>query len=719
VDSEKEDPHQIVATSSLSLSGARVLKHADTFAVFDRYGDVRPTELGAEGLYHEGTRHLSRLRVLLDGERMLLLSSNVRDDNVLLAVDTMSPDLCRDGNQPIAHGTLHMLRTKFLWQGVCYEQLTLTNFGPQAIEFDLRVDVFADFVDVFEVRGTRRAQRGVVHPPRREGDWTLLSYTGLDQIQRRTRVGFSPTPQLHDADGVGFRITLASKESKNIALTIACESGAETAPMLTFDDAYANAAGVFADLESREASVFTSNEQFNDWTKRSIADLRLMITQTRFGPYPYAGVPWFSTPFGRDGLITAFAALWQCPDLARGVLSFLAAMQATEVDPERDAEPGKILHELRQGEMANLREVPFGRYYGSVDSTPLFVMLAAAYHDHTGDTETLRSLWPHIELALGWLEKHGDLDGDGFVEYGRRSTEGLIQQGWKDSHDSVFHADGVLAEGPIALSEVQGYVYGARIGAARLANALGLAKKSAEELAKAETLRAAFDRAFWSEELGGYAMALDREKRPCLVKSSNSGQCLFTGIALPERAGRIADLLLQPDMFSGWGVRTLACPEVRYNPISYHNGSVWPHDNALIGAGLARYGYKEHAARILAGMFDASLFVDLHRLPELLCGFARRPGEGPTLYPVACAPQAWAAATPLLLLASVLGMTVDGANSRVRFEDAMLPPFLEQVTLRNLRVGKQYVDLSLNRYPHDVGVNVLRRTGPVEILTIR
>jgi glycogen debranching enzyme len=718
---EPEDPHHIVATSSLSLSGARVLKHADTFAVFDRFGDITPRSAGeAEGIYHDGTRHLSRMRVSLAGERMLLLSSSVRDDNLLLAVDSMSPDLAPNGESPIAHGALHLLRTAFLWEGTCYQQLVLSNFGPTEIQVDLRIELFADFADVFEVRGTSRTARGVIHEPQLVSDGTLLSYTGLDRVRRRTRVAFFPAPDRSDVDGVSFFVRLASKESKSLTLTIACQSGeVPDVPRPPFDAAYAQATAILAGRDREDASVSTANEQFNDWVKRSIADLRMMITETPEGPFPYAGVPWFSTPFGRDALITALQVLWHCPDLARGVLFFLAGTQAAETNAARDAEPGKIIHEIRRGEMADLGEVPFGRYYGSVDATPLFVMLADAYYAHTGDHETILRLLPQLELALAWIDQHGDLDGDGFVEYGRRSKEGLIQQGWKDSYDSVFHADGGLAEGPIALAEVQAYVYGARAGAARLATALGLAGRAEVETAKAEALKAAFDRAFWSDQLGSYALALDRHKRPCLVKSSNAGQCLFTGIALPERARLIADQLLSPEMFSGWGVRTLACGEQRYNPISYHNGSVWPHDNALIGAGLARYGYKEHTAKILEGLFDASLFVDLHRLPELMCGFGRRPGEGPTLYPVACAPQAWASAAPLILVSSVLGMSIEGRNGRVRFDHPMLPAFLEHVTIKNLRVGRARVHLTFKRHPEDVGIIVLGRTGAVEIVSVK
>jgi glycogen debranching enzyme len=718
---DEEDKHQILATASLAMSDGRALKHDETFAVFDRYGDIRSHGVrGAQGLYHDGVRFLSSLRLRLSGHRPLLLSSTVRENNVMLAVDLMNPDIIRGGELSIAHGTLHLLRSKFLWRGACYEHLQISNYGMSAVDVELALDFEADFVDVFEVRGSHRARRGTLHEPERQGSAVLLAYTGLDGLRRTTRLEFAPEPTQLGTDGASFSFQLEARQAKDLYLTQVCEvDGSAAEQRVTFETAYAGACGVISRHYADDAAIATSSEQFNDWLSRSIADLHMMITATQHGQYPYAGVPWFSAPFGRDGIITALELSWVNPRLARGVLEFLAATQARELDPTCDAEPGKIIHEMRRGEMAALGEIPFGCYYGSVDSTPLFIMLAAAYHEFTGDTQTIARLWPSLELALGWIEQWGDCDGDGFIEYSRRSNVGLIQQGWKDSHDSVFHADGTAAQGPIALCEVQGYVYAARQGAARLASALGQGPRARALESAAEGLREQFDAAYWCEDLQTYALALDGAKRPCRVRSSNAGHCLFTGIAKPERAHAMAEQLLSEQMFSGWGVRTLSARERRYNPLSYHNGSVWPHDNALIGAGLARYGRKEHASRILTGLFNASEFVDLRRLPELFCGLPRRPGEGPTLYPVACSPQAWAAGAPFLLLGAVLGMSVDGAAQRVSFREPLLPQFLDEVNIRGLQVGAQRVDLSLRRHAEDVGVNVLGSTGPVEVLTIK
>jgi glycogen debranching enzyme len=551
-----------------------------------------------------------------------------------------------------------------------------------------------------------------------EGSVVVLGYEGLDGVVRTSRLECSPPPSEVVDNAIRFTMSLAPKSEASFDLVLSCSTGESRDP-LSFDSATAEAARALAATSRGDAEVISSNPQFNDWLQRSLADIHMMVSSTSHGPYPCAGVPWFSTIFGRDGVITALELLWFNPELARGVLSFLAASQAKETNPAEDAEPGKILHEIRKGEMAALGEIPFGRYYGSVDATPLFVLLAGAYLKRSGDLELIRALWPAIERALAWIDDHGDADGDGFVEYTRRSPAGLLHQGWKDSNDSIFHADGSLAEGPIAVCEVQAYVYGARRAAASMARRLGLRSEQEANERKGEALRAAFERAFWSKELKSYALALDGEKRPCLVRSSNAGQCLFTGIASPRRARRVADMLLGDDLFSGWGIRTVAASEIRHDPMSYHNGSVWPHDNALIAAGFDRYGFKEDVSRVLSALYEASLFVDLHRLPELLCGFTRRPGEGPTLYPVACSPQAWSAGAAFSLVQSALGLSIDGRRRRLCLSHPVLPSFLDTLELRNVAVGSGSVDLLVVRHREDVGINVTRRKGDVEIVIVK
>jgi len=449
---------------------------------------------------------------------------------------------------------------------------------------------------------------------------------------------------------------------------------------------------------------------------RSTSDIYTLISHTKAGLYPYAGIPWFSTVFGRDGIITAMMMLWVDPEIAKGVLLYLASCQAQHIDPESDAQPGKILHERRHGEMAHLKEVPFSRSYSTVDATPLFVMLAGRYFERTGDRATIEAIWPNILAALSWCDHFGDADGDGFVEYDNGKGTGLVNQGWKDSQDSIFHADGSLAQGPIALCEVQGYVYAAKCAAATLAAMLGAPSMAADLTKQADALRDRFHETFWSEEMGTYALALDGAKKPCLVRSSNAGHALFTCIAYPAYAARVADNLMSPEAFSGWGIRTISQGESRFNPTSYHNGSIWPHDNALIAWGFAQYGLKAQATKVFSGMFDATSYQELRRLPELFCGFGRRRRRGPTAYPVACAPQAWASAALFSFLAACIGLSLRHESNEIHFLDPRLPDFLDDVTIHNLKLGATCADIRLRRDGDDVTVNILFRKGDARII---
>jgi glycogen debranching enzyme len=712
------DRHDVLATAARVDDRTRVLKDGDTFAVFDRYGDVRPLGLGEHGIFHDGTRHLSRFELRFgDDAPPFLLGSTVRDDNAILAVDLTNRDIRADGELVVPADTVHVFRSAFLWDGALYQRLRLRSYAPHPVSFELALHFAADFVDIFEVRGTPRPRRGELLPAEVGTDEVLLSYRGLDEAWRGTRIAFTPAPTALDAATARYRLSLPPGEQVWLTIVVGCEIDAPRAARRAVEDAFAAASATRRAAAARCARVTSSNTRFNAWLHRSLADLHMMITETPDGPFPYAGIPWYSTVFGRDALISARQLLWLMPDLARGVLRRLAATQSDAVVPAQDAEPGKIIHEMRGGEMARLGEVPFGRYYGTADATPLFVMLAGAYWERSGDLAFCRALWPHVERALDWLDRYGDRDGDGFLEYARRSPNGLANQGWKDSHDAVFHRDGRLAEGPIALCEIQGYVFAAKRAAAQLAAALGHPDRAAALTAEAEALRERFEAAFWDEELGTYVLALDGEKRPCRVRTSNAGHALFAGIASPERAERVAATLLDGAGFSGWGVRTVASTEARYNPMSYHNGSVWPHDTALVALGLARYGRRRDCERLLAGLFDATSFLELQRLPELLCGFERRAGEGPTTYPVACSPQAWAVGAVFMLLEACLGLTVSAPERRISFDAPRLPSFLEELTISDLRVGDAVVDLRLRRHGDgDLGVDVLRRSAPVDVV---
>ncbi|MCW2285335.1 glycogen debranching enzyme [Rhodoblastus acidophilus] len=704
-------------TSHIEIT-PRSLKSEDTFAVFDAHGDAAPELGGNLGLFHRDTRHLSKLFLSFCNVRPLLLSSTVREDNATFTCDMTNPHLAaRDGSADLQHSLIHLRRQRFLFGAACHDCLTLHNFDVAPRDIEIAFDFSADFADLFEVRGARRARKGEFHAPRVAQDSVALAYTGLDGRTRRTVLQFEPRPSELSGERALYRIALGPGETLGLYIEISCEArdGGRSARQ-AFRSALHSARARLRERNARAAVATSSNQYFNDGLHRAASDLAILVTDTPEGAYPYAGVPWFSTVFGRDALITAFQTLWMDPTIARGVLLHLAANQAKDFDAVADAEPGKILHEVRYGEMAELGEVPFRRYYGSVDSTPLFVMLAASYFERTGDVETVRALWSSLKAALDWIAVHGDRDGDGFVEYHRQTDEGLANQGWKDSHDSISHEDGSLAKGPIALVEVQAYVYAAWLGAARLARALGLDREAAAHEARAGVLRDRFDAAFFDAGLGTYVLALDGEKRPCRVRSSNAGHALFTGVARPERAGRVVEALMSTASFSGWGVRTLSAESARYNPMSYHNGSVWPHDNSLIAMGFARYGFKAEALRIFEGLFRASISFDLRRLPELFCGFPRARNLGPVSYPVACAPQAWASAAPFALMQAALGLGFDVGRGRVTFDRPSLPDFLDELVIRHISLRDGVLDLKILRAGASAAFSVLSRVGDVGLI---
>jgi len=713
-----EDGWYVLATSSRTDERTRVLKHDEMFGVFDRWGDIQPIGLGEQGLYFQGTRFLSMLELTVNQRRPMLLNSTVQQDNALMVVDLTLPDLYKNGKLFIRKGVIHLFRSKLLWQGRCYEHIRMHNYGEHEVEFDIELKFDADYLDMFEVRGSARHARGKLLSKHATGDTLTLGYDGLDGKRRCTKVTLNTSSQWQKNHHAHYTCKLTPGGGEDLFLTIGCEIDEETTPVLGYEDALRAHREMLSIRRGNQAGVFTSNEQFNDWLNRSGADLRMLTSKTEFGDYPYAGIPWFSTPFGRDALITAMQTCWLNPELSKGVLSFLAANQADKVDADSDAEPGKILHEMRGGEMAALGEVPFAAYYGSIDSTPLFIMLAGMYYRRSADRTFIEAIWPNIVRALDWMSEYGDRDGDGFLEYFKSCENGLVQQGWKDSDDSVFHQNGEAALGPIALCEVQSYAYEAKLEAATIARMLNKHDIATSLEEQAATLKTNFNKAFWCEDIETYAIALDGDKRPCKVRSSNVGHVLTTDIVEPELAKRAIKTLLAPESFNGWGIRTIPKGEARYNPMSYHNGSIWPHDSAMVAAGLARFGDKDQVHQILTGLFDASIGFDLYRLPELFCGFERLSGQGPTLYPVACLPQAWASGTVFHLLQSCLGIVFSPDKPQLRFYHPQLPDYLHKIEIKNLRFPEGEIDLVLKRHPRDVGVNVTRKQGDIEVAVI-
>lgn len=697
-----------------------VLKNEETFAVLDSRGEICPELQHDAGIFHRGTRHISRLQVLLWNQSPMVLSSTE-----LGAMGVMVSHLANNdgGSNGSAAMSIHLERSTVLTATACLQQFCFTSYEARPVKMPLTLRLDADFRDIFEVRGYHRAQRG--RTVRRGSDGALeLVYRGLDGEDRVTVLRLSDPIENVNAEDIGLVLTLEPRQSCRLFLVLDFHPTAEP---LGAEEHYNAAMSAtiqrFREARRSAASVVSDNPAFNSWLLRSFSDVHLLASQVEDGLYPYAGVPWFSCPFGRDGLITARQMLMVEPRLARGVLGYLARRQALVVDPAHDEEPGKILHESRLGEMAALGEVPFSSYYGAVDSTPLFLMLAGDYLCRSDDRDFIAGLLPELEAAMAWIHRAEASSIDGFLRYLRAAAGGLSNQGWKDSNDSIHHADGHLAEGSIALCEVQAYAYGARRALARIYQCLGRSGEAELLRDEAAALRKRFHAAFWTPAIDSYALALDGESRPCMVRTSNAGHCLWTGIATPEAAAAVARQLMAPTSFNGWGVRTLDEREKRYNPMSYHNGSIWPHDNALIGMGLAHYGHRSEALRILTGLFETASAVPMFRLPELFCGFQRREEEGPTLYPVACSPQAWASASVFGLLEAVTGMSIEreGGSKRVqvRLRNPCLPKGLNLLDINGLRLGEEEINLQFHRSEHDVGVLVRSRTPGVDVVIMK
>ena len=720
----EEGKFHIHADSVSNDNRIKVLNHADSFAIFDRWGDIHPYTKKAQGIFHQGTRFLNRLELRLNKKKPLLLSSSIKEDNDFLSVDVTNPDLTYCG---ILENSVHISRNQFIQNSVYYEEISIVNYGEIQCEIELSLAFGADFKDLFEIRGIPRTLEPNKHQLHHNKNGLVYEYQGLDKIKRATEIIFLKGAMPDFEHNVArFMLQLSPHQKHKIDYLIGFKtdesffsSEQKQISYRSFDEIKNNMQQQLQKSHALFANVSTSNEQFTHWIHRSRSDLISLLTHTPYGMYPYAGVPWYNTAFGRDGIITAMEVLWIAPEIAKNALLFLAHMQATGLIPSKDAEPGKILHEARSGEMANTAEIPFKEYYGTIDATPLFVMLAGMYYQHTADITTIKKLWANIKAAIHWIDHYGDLDGDGFIEYKHKAENGLTNQGWKDSQDSIMHENGELAEPPIALCEVQGYVYAAKNFASVLAEALNENELAQQLATEAKALKQKFNEVFWDEESSCYALALDGNKKPCNVVSSNPGHCLFCGIVDEKKASGLVTTLTSTQMFTGWGIRTLSEDNKKYNPMSYHNGSIWPHDNAVIAAGMAKYGFQKEAAKILSSLFDASLFIELQRLPELYCGFARRIGEGPTAYPVACSPQAWSVGAVFMMLEACLQVEINAIKKTIVFNRPELPPYLDRISIANLRLGTATCDLELYRHQYDVAFNLIRKPSDWSVLIVK
>lgn len=700
--------------ASAALFANHVLKDGDSFMIANGYGDV---EDSSHGLFHHDTRLLSVYRLRLGDTTPALLSAAVTSDNVFFRAHLTNRKLPPLGGPAAPKGLVHVCRSRFLCEERMYERISCMNYGSTPVVVPLRMELAADFRDMFEVRGSIRPARGDLLPPEARAAGVLFRYRGLDKLVRTSVIGFSRAPVPQGDGMLDFPLSLPPGASDEIYVEIG--STEEVAPSRQrYRDAAAQARCRMRRSQRRGARVNSGGPLFDDWMERSRADLALLTSELATGPYPYAGIPWFSTPFGRDAVITALQTLWLNPGLTRGVLRFLARHQAQEESSFLDAAPGKIMHETRKGEMAAMRELPFGLYYGGVDTTPLFVMLAGAYARRTGDLAFVDELWPALLAATDWIERVCDANPLGLLDYERAESSGLSNQGWKDSDDSVFHADGRFPHGPISLIEVQGYAFAAFVAMAGLARRRGDEALAAHWSVRAEKLRSTVEERFWMPDREYYGIALDGAGELCRVRASNPGHLLYVGLVSDARAARATSHLLAPEFNSGWGVRTLAQGEAHYNPMSYHNGSVWPHDSALCAAGIARYGDRASAVRLLRGAFEAAVHFDM-RLPELFCGFRRAHGSPPIAYPVACLPQAWAAGSPFMLLQACLGVDIDGWRGEINVNRPQLPRGIDEVRLHEVEIGDGQVDLVFRRVRGRVGVFTESRRGSVVSLKLR
>ena len=731
----------------VDLGGVQVVKHGNLFLLSDAGGDVEPDGRGL-GLYDGDTRILSMARLRIGGERPVVLASDpggawegvVRATNPELRVRPAD----KHGGRIIERRTLAVTRERWITDAY-HERVTIANHTPSTEDISLELGLDVDMADVFEVRGYERAARGELLPIEvdDEAGTITFGYLGLDKATRRTHVAFEPCPVIGPAKGMdGPDRRRADSATPPPALVASWAVSLEPGESMTMTwsaraDIDPAPGGIVAVAradrpEHRPAQPDRSHE---DWRgagttiecdnrlvemvfQRSIDDLCLLVNTTPEGePYIGAGVPWFSTLFGRDSLMTGLEAISFLPWVAIDALRALASRQSTTDDAWRDAEPGKILHEYRTGEMARTNEVPFGPYFGTVDATPLFLVLLGEVHDWTGDDALVDELWPHAMAALAWIDANAERSGDGFVEYLRRSPRGLRNQGWKDSGDAIRDRTGRIAEPPIALAEVQGYVYDARRRLARLARRRGDLKLAAAQDAAAAELRARFATAF--RPVGGsIPMALDGSRAPMDAVASNMGHCLWSGIVADDDVGAVARRLMEPDLFSGWGIRTYAAGQPGYNPIGYHTGTVWPHDTAIAAAGLKSAGAIDAADHLAAAVLESAQSFPAFRLPELFCGFERSSTGTPVAYPIACSPQAWAAAAPLFLVRTLLGMQARADRGELELIRPHLPAFMGKLVIRGLRVGRGSCDLLVHRWRGMTSVEVLRKEGDLDV-TVR
>jgi glycogen debranching enzyme len=720
------EPRSLYTEPHLSNVESLALIRGRTFFVSDRSGNLMPPGAPHVGLFREDTRYLSQIELLVNGHPPSVLSATTEGAYANRVELTVKGSIPGEGLD-IPVNTVFVHREQILESEGLHDILQIQNFHSEKAHLVIEITYDCDFMDIFQVRGILRGKSGRYFEPLITETRITFVYEGLDDRVRTTALSFDPTPSRISGRTARWELDLETRSQARITSTIVTQAlskhslpssftSSSTAPPWMSEDEKVeeHEEKLHLGLTSWEQDCTkfkSSNEIFNTMLSTSLLDFYSL--QIHEGPNKAiaAGVPWFAALFGRDSLISSFQTLALNPSLARGTLRSLAARQGQVECADNDEEPGKILHELRFGEMTATGEVAFGKNYGSVDATPLFIILLSEYFQWTGDQELLEEMRSPLSAALNWLIEYGDTDGDGLIEYHRKTDKGLLNQGWKDSGDAMAHVDGTLAQAPIALVEEQGYAADAFRRAAALIRLLGDPEQADRLTTRSNELMQKLDQSFWLAEDAYYAIALDRDKRPLTVMSSNPGHLLFTHTINDQRARDVVTKLMAQGLFSGWGIRTLSDEEQTYNPMSYHRGSVWPHDNSLIAFGMVRYGYNQEASAILSALFEASLHFREYRLPELFCGNQRHHRDEPVQYPVSCSPQAWASGTPIVILTALLGLKPDAFSGELKIVNPRLPEFLTFLEIRDLRVGKSWLDLDFLRHGDRTSCRVVERRG--------
>jgi glycogen debranching enzyme len=703
-----------------NVEGHLVLTNDRLFLVLNERGDIAPAGNCGLGLFHDDTRILSHYELrVAGGEAGLLSSEALRMDSAL--VDLAVTDSQFGGDSWATENSIHIRRSMLLDDRLT-ERVTLTNHLTVPVDYWVELAVGADFADIFEVRGWHRPERGTFYAPQLTERWIRFGYRGRDGTLLQSEVLFAPPPDDVHAHGARWRFRLEPHRPFVVEWQVLPDpliTGVRRPAAGSIDQRRTRMRARY-DRWSTECTRWSTDvEEFNSALAQATLDLRALFIAYDGQHVISAGIPWYSAAFGRDSIIASLQTLGVNPSITRDTLRFLARHQGTRNDPFTEEQPGKIMHELRRGEMARAGEIPHVPYYGTIDATPLWLILLHEAWRWMGDEELVRGLLPNAARALEWIDTYGDLDGDGLIEYAGTSPKGgLVNQGWKDSRDGVPLPDGTLPVPPIALVEVQGYVYDAKVRMASLYDVFGEPARAEALRQQAAALRETILQRFWLDHLGTFALALDGNKAPVPTVASNAGHLLWSRVPDPRQADRMASVLLAPEMFSGWGIRTLSAAEPVYNPMSYHDGSVWPHDNAIIALGLSLYGHTSAALPVLSALHDAAAGMRYDRLPELYCGFQRANGVRPVLYPVSCSPQAWAAGAFFMLLQAVTGLLPDAPAHKLHIREPILPPFIRELMVEGLRIGTSQVALQFTRRGNRTLANVLDVQGTPLHVTI-